>query len=158
MRNFATVAAFAVMTIGTSASAAAPKTLLQDLKSQGVTDAEAAVITNSTCLALTKTGRYDVLCGDDLRSLLRYGALASRFESCRADGCFGKMAEALKARFVVSGAVSRLGEVYVLSLTMFDTKKTRAVGRAEVKAPTLEKLQLQIQEAVSSLRPVKRGR
>ena len=133
--------------------AAKPKMLLQDLQPQGVTEPEAAVLTTSTCMALAKQGRHDVLCGDDLRTMMRFGAMSSTFRACEGDACFSQIGKALKARFVISGSVSKLGDTFVLSLSAFDTKRTRAVGRAEVKAPTIEQLQLQVDEAVSALLP-----
>ena len=145
------------MTANVSAVHAAPKLLLQDLQARGVSDAEAAAITSATCLALSRTGRHDVLCGDDLRTLLRFGSLSASFQACEGDSCFAQIGKALKARFLVSGAVSRLGELYVLSLSMVDTVRAKVVDRTSVQASSLERLQTQVAEAVSALGRHKRG-
>ena len=147
-----------VVASSASVEAAPAKLLLQDLEAKSVSEAEASAITTSTCLALSKIERYDVLCGDDLRTMMRFGALAATFQACEGDDCYGRIGRALKARYVVSGKVSRLGESYILSLSIFDTAKAKAVARTEVKAATLEKLQLQVPEAVSALRSPPRKR
>ena len=64
----------------------------------------------------------------------------------------------MKARYVVSGTVSRLGQTFVLSLSAFDTARTKSAGRTEVKAATIDQLQLQVTEAVSALLPKKQKR
>lgn len=155
-RSLAVAAILAAIGTASPAAAAKSKMLLQDLEPQGVSEGEAAVLTTSTCVALAKSSTRDVLCGDDLRAMMRFGAMSATFKGCEGEACFANLARALKARFVVSGTVSKLGAVFVLSLSNFDTKLGRTVGRSEVKAPTLEKLQLQIGEAVSGLSSKKR--
>ena len=156
LRSFASVLAgmIAVSVGAPSVShAAKPKLLFQDLDAKGVEEAEAAVITTSTCVALGKSARHDVLCGDDLRTMMRFGALSASFQGCDGEDCFKSVSKALNAQIIVSGSVSRLGQGFVLSLSAFDTKKMKSVGRTEVKAPSLEQLQLQIPEAISGLFP-----
>lgn len=133
------------------AEASRPKLLVQDLTAQGVEGHEAAVISTAACNAIAKSARHEVLCGDDLRNLLRFGALAASFDGCADETCYATMGKAMQARFVVSGAVSKLGGTYVLSLSMFDTEAGRPVARTEVKADSIERLHAQADEAASAL-------
>ncbi|MCA9554000.1 MAG: hypothetical protein KC933_28450 [Myxococcales bacterium] len=134
-----------------AAEAKGDKLLLQDLVAEGVEAHEASAISTAACNALSKADKHEVLCGDDLRNMMRFGALAASFDQCADDACYAGMAKALQARFVVSGKVSRLGKVYVLSLSMFDTTTNKPSGRAEIKASTIEQLHLDTPEAVSAL-------
>ena len=54
-------------------------------------------------------------------------------------------------RFVVAGSVSKLGKLYILSLSMLDTETGRPIGRTEVKADSIEALHGQVQEAYSAV-------
>jgi hypothetical protein len=58
---------------------------------------------------------------------------------------------AIEARYVVAGSVSKLGKLYVLSLSMLDTQTGRPVGRTEVKADSIEALHAQVGEAYSAI-------
>lgn len=136
---------------GTAANAAKPKMLVQDLVAQGVEAHEAQVISTATCNAIAKDAKYEVLCGDDLRNMMRFGALAASFDTCADASCYADLGKAMQARFVVSGSVSRLGKTFVMSLSMFDTENARPVGRTELKADSLENLHAQATEAASAI-------
>lgn len=127
------------------------KLLLQDLKAEGVEAHEASALSTAACHALAEYPKYDVMCGDDLRSMMQFGALAASFDGCSDETCYAGIAKALDARFVVSGKVTKLGKLYVLTLSMFDTKTNKPAGRTEIKADALEKLHLDTKEAVSAL-------
>ncbi|MEM7676513.1 MAG: hypothetical protein AAF449_10965 [Myxococcota bacterium] len=150
------VAAGIFVLAASSPAFAKPKLLFQDLEAHGVKPSEAAALTTSTCQSLSALKQHSVLCSDDLRTLMRFGTLSSSFGVCEGSACFAKIGRALKARYVVSGKVSRLEQVFVLSLTAVDTVQTKAVGRSTVKARSLEQLQLQINEAVNALFPARR--
>lgn len=128
------------------------KVLVQDLVAQGVQPHEAAVMSTAACQEFAKRNGLDVLCGEDIRNMMRFSAMNAAFDSCNDEKCYASMGKAMKARYVVSGSVSRLGNEFILSLAMFDTEKGEPVGRGEVKAESLEKLHLQVAEAASSIK------
>jgi hypothetical protein len=133
-----------------SVAEAKPKMLVQDLAAQGVEPGEAAVMSTATCQAFARFDGYDVLCGEDLRNMMRFGAMTAAFDGCADEKCYSSVGKAMKARYVVSGSVSRFGAGFVLALSMFDTEEGRPVGRTEVKAETLEKLHAQVKEAAQA--------
>lgn len=141
----------ALAATATPALAKGPKLLVQDLVAQGVEAHEAAAITTAVCSKVAKVKKYETLCGDDLRNMMRFGALSASFDGCADSECYAGMAKALEARFVVSGKVGKLGKLYVLSLSMFDTKTGKPSGRAEIKAGSVEQLHTDAGEAVSAL-------
>ncbi len=141
--------AVGVVSVATIAEAK-PKMLVQDLVPQGVEPAEAAVMSSAACQAFAKVDGFDVLCGEDLRNMLRFGAMTAAFDGCADEKCYASVGKAMKARYVVSGSVSKFGGGFVLALSMFDTEEGRPVGRTEVKAETLEKLHDQVREAAQA--------
>ena len=136
---------------GVAEAKKAPKLLLQDLVAKGVEAHEASAVSTAACHALAKSKKYEVVCGDDLRNMMQFGALAASFDGCADEACYAGMAKALDARFVVSGKVTRLGKRVVLSLSMFDTEKGKPAGRTEIKADSIERLHQDTPEAVSAL-------
>lgn len=139
------------------AEAKKPKVLVQDLKAQGVEAHEAMVLSTAACTAFSKSTKHDVLCGDDLRNMMQFGALAATFDGCAEENCYASMGKALSARYIVSGSVSKLGASYVLSIAMFDTEEGRPAGRTQIKADTVEKLHRDAGEAVSAILSKKRS-
>jgi hypothetical protein len=128
------------------------KVLVQDLVAQGVQAHEAAVMSTAACQEFAKRNGLDVLCGEDVRNMMRFSAMNAAFDACNDEKCYASMGKAMKARYVVSGSVSKLGSEFILSLAMFDTEKNEPVGRGQVKADSLEKLHLQVAEAASSIK------
>jgi len=144
----ATVLALAV---ASPAFAAEEKLLLQDLIPQGVDTTYAAALSSATCHALSNRKGLDLLCGDDLRALIQWSQVATSLDACKDDACLGAAARGLDAQLVVSGTVGKIGDGYVLSLSLLDAKAGRVRGRSEVKAASLEALHAQVAEAVSAL-------
>jgi hypothetical protein len=134
-----------------AARAERPKVLVQDLAAQGVEPHQAAVISTTACHAFAKSAAHTVLCGEDLRSMMRFSAMAATLDGCADADCFERLGKAMNARFVVHGSVAKLGEEYVLSLSMFDAEKGEPTGRSEIKAGSIEKLHAQVAEAVSAV-------
>ena len=128
-----------------------PKLLVQDLTAQGVEAHEAMVLSTATCNAFSKADKYEVLCGEDLRNMMKFGVLAASFDGCGSDECYTNVGRALKARYVVAGSVSKLGKLYVLTLSMLDTQTGRPLARTEVKADSIESLHGQVGEAYSAV-------
>ena len=128
-----------------------PKLLVQDLEGRGVGPGEVSALSVALCMEVSRRKEHDVLCGDDLRSLMQFGALVTALDGCKADACQVSLGKALEARFVVSGTVARLGQPFVLSLALYDAPLARAVRRSQVKAATLEKLHGAVAEAVEDL-------
>ena len=139
------------------ATGESPKLLAQDLEARGVEAHEAQALSTATCQAIARRKGYDVLCGEDLRTLMRWNEMAVSFNACRDARCYEPAARALKARFVVSGSIGKIGDQLVLSLALFDLDLGSAIGRSEVKAATIEALYQQVEEAVSALMAKPKG-
>jgi TolB-like protein len=149
--RWVTTSALLLMTTTAASADSKAKLLVQDLTAQGVEPHEALVLSTATCNAFAKATKYDVLCGEDLRNMMKFGVLAASFDGCANDECYTNVGRAIQARFVVAGSVSKLGKIYVLSLSMLDTQTGRPVGRTEVKADSLESLHTQVDEAYSAV-------
>lgn len=127
------------------------KVVFQDLGAQGVKPHEAAAVTTAACHALGRRPTVEVVCGDDLRALFQWNAMAAALSSCSDEQCFESAGKALAARFVVSGSVAQIGQEFVLSLSMFDVEKASAAGRSEIRADSIESLYKQVSEAIDGL-------
>jgi len=142
----------AIATLFASSALAAPsKLLVQDLSAVGVEAHEAKAIGTATCGELAKRKGYQVLCGDDLRAMVKWNAMAASFNACQGEDCLAKTAAAVDAQYVVSGSVSKVGDEVVLALVLLNTEEGRPVGRASIKASEVASLHRQVREAVDIL-------
>src|SRR5262249_17980141 len=91
-----TLALGGVLILAAPAFAAKPKMLVQDLVAQGVETHEAAVMSSAACQAFAKSSTNDVLCGEDIRNMMRFGAMAAAFEGgCKDETCYANMGKAM---------------------------------------------------------------
>ncbi len=127
------------------------KVLLQDLVAQGVDAAQAAALSSAACHALGARRDLELLCGDDLRALMQWNAVATSLDACKDEACVSAGARGLDAKLVVSGSVSKVGDGFVLAMSLLDAKAGRVRSRAEVKAASMEALHQQVAEAISQL-------
>ncbi len=129
----------------------AAKVILQDLAARGVSASDAAALTTATCTALAASGSLELLCGDELRALMQWNALASGLDRCRDDACAAAGARALHAERLVTGSVAKVGGELVLSLALIDAASGQVRGRAEARAPSLEALHARLEVTVRAL-------
>ena len=144
-----------VIAVGVLACAAevraepAGKVILQDLAARGVSASDAAALTTATCTALASSGSLELLCGDELRALMQWNALASGLDRCRDEACAAAGARALHAERLVTGSVAKVGGELVLSL--IDAASGQVRARAEARAPSLEALHTRLEVTVRAL-------
>lgn len=100
---------------------------------------EAATRRSMTALLVERLGqdpRFTVISRDDLKNLASLEA-EKQAVGCD-DSCMTELADAMGARFVLSGVAGRLGTLPVVHLSLFDARAATAVGRATIQAPVEE--------------------
>src|SRR5690606_13720771 len=77
--------------------------------------------------------RLEVVAGDDLRRMADLEADRQAL-GCEADtSCLAELAGALDAEYVVYGQVGGLGGSILVTLNLFDVRRSRAAGRASLQ-------------------------
>lgn len=151
---FRTLAVVVCVSLPGRLSASEPardKLVLQDLKASDVDASAADVVSGAVCRSLAEKKAFSVLCGEDLRAMLKFAALSQTLDACPSGECFGKITQALNARYLVSGQLAKVEGIYVLSLSALDGDKGEIVGRSEIKSDALARLQSDVPEAVGIL-------
>ncbi len=114
-------------------------------------DLEPAVakgLTEAVTSELDARGYFDALSSVELATML--GVERQReLLGCSDQSCITELAGAMGAPYVMSGSITRLGEVYQLSLQVLDTAKAHPVGRSTKVAKDLEALRAMIPWAVA---------
>lgn len=133
-----------------AAAASGPKLVVRDVQAKGATAAEAATLSSSMCSAFARARRFSVLCGEDLRAMLEFAAMAQALDACSGEGCLKGLRAALGARFMVSATLKK-SELYVLSVSAFDGKTGEVVGRTEIEGEDIDGLQADVGEVAGVL-------
>ena len=119
-----------------------PRLLVADLTAQGASAQEAAALTDALVQTLSERGLFQVISRKDLQTVLSTERQRQLMGACDEDPsrCATDVGSLLQARYVMTGALSRLGSSYELSLQMLDTVKARPMGRSTRLAGKVETL------------------
>ncbi len=128
-----------------------PTLLVSSLQAQGASPEQAAAITDAAVQSLSERKLFKVISEKDLQTIVGAERQRQILGLCSQDegACASGMGEAVGARFVLSGALSRLGTTFQLSLQMLDTVKGQPVGRSTRLANDLAVLREQVPYAVA---------
>lgn len=151
--RLALIVAALVLSLPVSSAFAADKAKLvaQDLSPRGVSEAEAALLSSAVCEGLTSAKRLSVLCGDDLRAMMQMAALSASLDACEGDACFANVSAALKAKYLVSGSVSKVESKLILALALLDASSGEVLGRAQIEGLSFDRLHADVPEATGIL-------
>lgn len=108
---------------------------------KGVDANVAGVVETSFCNALSSRG-LDVLCPGDVHALLTQKHAQLELGACdqKEESCLKGIAEVSKASRIVTGEVSKVGDVFQVSVSVVDPAQQRVVTRASERANRVEKL------------------
>jgi hypothetical protein len=134
--------------------AAKTRLVILDLTANDVDKNLVKTISEAIAVGLQKQAIVDdVVSAADLRAMMdveadkrALGADCEMKESCMAE-----VAQALGADVLVHGAVGRFGELYTVSLSIFDARNNRAIAREKVESEKLELLSRKVDFATKRL-------
>jgi TolB-like protein len=124
------------------AKAEKPRLMVADLRAQGSSPEQAAALTDALVQTLSERGLFQVLSSADMQTVLTSERQRQLLGTCDEDPsrCAVNVGELVRARYVVTGSLSRLGATYALSLQMLDTLKGEPMGRSTRLARDVETL------------------
>jgi TolB-like protein len=138
----AVVAALACVLALAPAARAEGKTrvAVKSFAAKGVDNSVAGTLETSFCSALSNQS-MEVLCPDDIKALISAKQAELGLGKCDSDEeCVKSIANVAHAAKVVTGEVSKLGESYILSVSIIDAENGKVLTRASDKTSKLEEL------------------
>lgn len=127
---------------------ARPRLLVSDLAAQGVPAEEAAAFTEALVQEFTARGLFEVRSSRDVAAFVSAERQRQMLGACvdargtADERCAGELGDTLGARYVLTGALSRVGSAYELSLQVLDTVRGRLVARSTRLARDVTTLRL----------------
>jgi TolB-like protein len=106
------------------------KVAVRSFSAKGVDASVAGTLETSFCSALANQG-LDVLCPEDVKALVTAKQADLGLGNCESDEeCVKAIAKVSDAARVVTGEVSKLGDAYLISVSIIDAKNGKVLGRA----------------------------
>lgn len=126
----------------TGKAQAAERVVVQPFTAKGVDQNVASVIESSFCTALGEE-KVEALCPDALTAILTNAqAQAGLGGNCGDEdaACLKSLAKATDAKRIITGEVARLGDTYLVTVTLIDAGSNKVLTRATQKADKAEDL------------------
>ncbi|MBK7862715.1 MAG: hypothetical protein IPJ65_29720 [Archangiaceae bacterium] len=116
----------------------------------GLDEQVASAMTDAVATEANARGFFEVMSSNDIATLLGVQR-QKQLLGCSEDSgsCLAELAGALGARFVLSGSVAKLGDVFQLTLSTVDSKSAQPIGRSTRLAKDLAALRAQLPYAVA---------
>lgn len=123
-------------------TASGNRVAVRSFAAKGVDAAVASTVETSFCTALAADRSLEVVCPDDLQALLAQRQAQFGLGGCDSneEKCLKDLAQLSQASRIVSGEVSRVGELFVVSATLVDARSGKVLARASEKVKKVEAL------------------
>lgn len=121
---------------------ASERVVVQSFSATGVDATVASVVESSFCSAL-QDEKVDALCADALTAILQNAQTRAGLGGDCGDKdaeCLKGIAQATDAKRVIAGEVSRLGDTFLVTVTVIDAASNKVLMRATEKAGKAEAL------------------
>ncbi|MBL8910117.1 MAG: hypothetical protein JNM17_05360 [Archangium sp.] len=106
-----------------------PKLVVLHFTGPGFEPAELASATDRVAAVLARRDVYELISAREIDTLLGVER-QKQLMGCSESACMAELSGAIGARFVMSGALAKLGDSFQLTLTVLDTQRSQPVGRA----------------------------
>jgi TolB-like protein len=116
------------------------KLAVLDLEAKGVDKATAQTVTEIVTVALKRLGVFDVISRQDIQQMLNFEESKQLVGCSSSSNCIAEIGGALGVAKVITGSVGKLGNSYVLNLSLLDTKSAKVIERESRNASSQEAL------------------
>jgi hypothetical protein len=108
----------------------------------GITEDEASGVTSKFCVEVSKSTKIELICAGDIKHLFQHQEDLIKFGACNQEDCLAKMGEKLKADLFIQGAINKVGETFVVNVTLREgaTGKIKTRLSQEVTSGKVEDL------------------
>lgn len=127
------------------------RVLVLDVEGDSLSREEAGILRDTLAAELAQRRGIEVLSSEDVRRVLDVEAQRQAAGCEGQSDCLAEIGAALGADRVVYGNVGRLGEAWVVSLSVVDPNDARAFGRDTFQAASLEEIGRRLPESGARL-------
>jgi len=126
------------------------RVLVLDFTAEGVDAPTTRTLTAIVATAFARDQRYLVTSGADLRAAVDVES-SRQAMACADESCMADLAGALGAELVVSGSVGKLGDLLIVTISLYDAALQASAGKRKVEDRDLAALSPRLDAAVDDL-------
>ena len=108
---------------------ALPRVAVKQLGGKGVDADTAATLTDVLCTRLMTHKKYNVICASDVAAILQATQQTALLGSCEDGNCYEIMGKVLKAPYIVSGTIGKVGGSTVITISLIGTGDQKVIKR-----------------------------
>ena len=124
--------------------------LVLDLKASGIEEDQLAVVNDILGQSVSRHAALKVISTEDIRRMVDVDT-ERQIVGCDDASCMSQLAGAFGARYLLYGSVAKLGGLYVVQLTLFDSDKADGLGRVRTETRDLSELTSAMDAAVDDV-------
>jgi hypothetical protein len=127
-----------------------PRMLVMSMRGDGLDAATKETMTQLLVTYLSASRTFFVLSNKDIEQLVNLNAERQTLD-CGTEACLAEIGNAYGARYVAYPQASKLGELYLINMSLFDVEKAVPVGREVAQARSLSDLPTELEAAAARL-------
>ncbi len=124
---------------------------VKTLQGKGVETEAVETLSEILCTQIGYHQKFDALCPADIVAMLQNSQVSALMGACEDDSCTENLGNLLETPWVVSGSVGKVGEEYVINLTLMSTSGQQAKRRVVHTVGCKDDLVHGIREAADKL-------
>src|SRR5688572_6854494 len=129
-----------------------PKILVYNLRNDGVDPNRASLIRDSITTELSNDGRVDVVSVEEMRRVMQVqGDQAEAGCDVNSASCQAEIAQALGARYLLSGNVGVLGDLTIINISVTDMTNAATLSRKQIEVRAVNEIPAAIRASVPDL-------
>lgn len=127
-----------------------PRVAVRAFAAKGVDPSVAATLETSFCTALGD--KVDAICPDEIKAIMGAKQIQLGTGGCaNEDECLNEIAKVSNATRIVTGEVSKLGELYLISVALIEASTNKVLARATERTGKLEDLLDKVESLATKL-------
>ncbi|NOZ86191.1 MAG: hypothetical protein GXP49_07980 [Deltaproteobacteria bacterium] len=112
-----------------------PKLAVMDLKADVEMKGTVNTLNQLLLTAFHDSGLFEVIGSTDIKAMLTLEEDRIKLTGCSDDSCLAEIGGALGAKYVALARIGKLGDEFILSLSLLDVKQARVVERTSQEIP-----------------------
>jgi TolB-like protein len=112
------------------------KVVIKPVNSTGVAEDDASGIASKFCIEVSKSKKIELVCADDMKTLLKLKEDLIFFGECNEEDCLAKLGQRLNAEYIIQCSIKKVGETLLMNVNLVEGNSGKVKVRLSKEAPS----------------------
>ena len=112
------------------------KVVIKPVNSTGVAEGDASGIASRFCIEVSKSKKIELVCADDMKTLLKLKEDLIFFGECNEEDCLAKLGQRLNAEYIIQCSIKKVGETLLMNVNLVEGNSGKVKVRLSKEAPS----------------------